>query len=483
MTGIFTVNRHVDDRADAVAVLIADSELPHQLAVARRHGVSVDLCHDPVAADLLDIAHAAAVDFPAVGLLQALADRVGGRALGQRRVFQKLHLFHLVVVYAGHLEHTLRQGARLVKDNVLGFREDLQIVRALDEDALLARAADAGEEAQRNADDERAGAADHEEGQGAVDPAGPVRGQAQREPHDGQRDGEHHRGDAHGGRVDSGKAGDKRLRPGLAGAGVFHEIEDLGDRRLPELLRRPHLQHAVHVDAAADDLVALLHVARKALAGQRAGVQAGAAADDDAVQRNLFARLHNNDAADGDLIRVDLLQLSVLLDIGVIGPDIHQRADVPAALADGVALEQLADLIEQHHGDALHIIAALRPDREEKRAQRRDGHQEVFVKGPAVEDALSGFLQNVVPDHQIGNQIGRQLRDAGKRDELQSDQHDRSNDDAHEHLLLLFRHVTCSSSFSFNPLVQRSSQWAARGVTARSRSRARPSCRPSARPS
>ena len=40
--------------------------------------------------------------------------------------------------------------------------------------------------------------------------------------------------------------------------------------------------------------------------------------DDNAVQRDLFAGLHDDDAADGDLIRVDLLELAVLFDVGVI---------------------------------------------------------------------------------------------------------------------------------------------------------------------
>ena len=46
--------------------------------------------------------------------------------------------------------------------------------------------------------------------------------------------------------------------------------------------------------------------------------------DDDAVERNLFARLHDDDAADRDLIRVDLLELAVLLDVGVVRADVHR---------------------------------------------------------------------------------------------------------------------------------------------------------------
>ena len=54
------------------------------------------------------------------------------------------------------------------------------------------------------------------------------------------------------------------------------------------------------------------------------------------------------------------------------------------AFADGVALEQLADLIEQHHGDALKIIAALCPNGEEERTEGGERHQKVFVERAAV---------------------------------------------------------------------------------------------------
>ena len=90
-----------------------------------------------------------------------------------------------------------------------------------------------------------------------------------------------------------------------------------------------------------------------------------------------------------------------------------RAADVPAALADGVALEQLADLVEQHDGDALDIVAALRPDGKEECAERRQCHQEVFVKCAAVDNALSGLFQDVIADDQIRGQIGDQLRDPG----------------------------------------------------------------------
>ena len=50
------------------------------------------------------------------------------------------------------LKHALRQGAGLVKDNRSGLGQDFQVIGALDQNAGLAGAADAGEEGQRNGD-------------------------------------------------------------------------------------------------------------------------------------------------------------------------------------------------------------------------------------------------------------------------------------------------------------------------------------------
>ena len=41
-----------------------------------------------------------------------------------------------------------------------------------------------------------------------------------------------------------------------------------------------------------------------------------------------------------------------LLDVSVVGRDVHHGTDRLAALAHGVCLEQLADLVEQHDGGA-----------------------------------------------------------------------------------------------------------------------------------
>ena len=89
-----------------------------------------------------------------------------------------------------------------------------------------------------------------------------------------------------------------------------------------------------------------------AFAGQGARIQIRHPFCDNAVDGYLFAGLDDDDAADFHFVRIDLFQLAVSFYIGVIGADIHKLADVAAALADGVALEEFADLIKEHDATA-----------------------------------------------------------------------------------------------------------------------------------
>ena len=94
-----------------------------------------------------------------------------GPALGQCGGFHKGIPGHAVFgVDAHHLEGALGQGAGLIKHHDAGAGQLLQIGGALDQDTAGGSTADAAEEAQRNADDQCAGAADDQEGQSAVDP-------------------------------------------------------------------------------------------------------------------------------------------------------------------------------------------------------------------------------------------------------------------------------------------------------------------------
>ena len=268
---------------------------------------------------------------------------------------------------------------------------------------------------------------------------------AQHKPHKRRQQGQGQRAEAHGRGIDTGKPGDEVLRPGLVRACVLHQLQNARHRGLPEFLRGLHPQHARQVDAAADDLVARLHVARQALARERGGVHGRFAVEDHAVDGDALAGLDHDDAADRHLIRVDLRKLALHLEVGVVRADVHQRGDAAAAAADGDALEELADLVEEHDRDGLVEVAAALLDGQGDRAERRHRHQEVFVKDLPVFDAQRGLAQDVPADAEIGGGIQHTSRPERQRQEIDQQQQRRRDHDAPEHLFLFPVHRITSN--------------------------------------
>ena len=126
----------------------------------------------------------------------------------------------------------------------------------------------------------------------------------------------------------------------------------------------------------------------------RAAVSSGY---DDAVQRNLLARLGDDDAAGRDVIRCYPVQFSTgIFQIGVVGTDIHQRCDGFAAPDYGHILKQLSGLIEQHDRDRFRVFA------DGKCADGRDRHQKVLVEDFAVQDVADCPEKDVGTDDEIG---------------------------------------------------------------------------------
>ena len=115
-------------------------------------------------------------------------------------------------MHTADLEHALGQGPGLIKDDTFDLGEGLQIIRPLDQHARVAGAADPGEEAQGDADDQRARAGDDEERQRPVDPIAPGGDHPRKQPDQGRQNRQRQRAVADGGRIDLCKLGDKILR-------------------------------------------------------------------------------------------------------------------------------------------------------------------------------------------------------------------------------------------------------------------------------
>ena len=448
ITRIAALYGNVHDGAHALYGGHGDAQLFHQAGVTGGNGPAIYLRGHAMTAQFLHVCDPGGVDGLAIGSLDAQGDGVLRPAFRQRGGFHQRSIGHaLGGVDASDLKCTLRQGAGLIEHHNAGACQLFQIGRTLDEDAAGGSAADAAEEAQRDGDDQRTGAADDKEGQSAVDPIAKAGGLSHKQQHHRRQESQRQCAVADGGGVHPGKAGDKVFRPGLFHAGIFHKVENFRDGRFTKFLGGAHLQQAGHVHAAADDLVPGVHVTGQAFAGQGGSVQGRTALHDDAVNGHPLAGLHHDDGAHLDLIRVHLFQLAVLaLDVGVVRADVHQAGNALAAFAHGDALEQLTDLVEDDNGAALHIIA------QRKRAHGGDRHQEALVKGLTVLDALQRLAQHVPAYYKVGDAVERQLNRHGQGGQKLEHDHQRHGDqDPLKGLFLFLVHK------------QRSSFWGASG--------------------
>ena len=193
----------MDDRADVAAVDRLAAEGAHQLRAADGHLAAVHLRDHAAAALFAHVADARCLRLPPVGADQTAADGVARVDLGVRGVLDQLFILDRGVVHAADLEIALRQRAGLVQDDGADLRERLHEVRSLDEDAVRARAADPGEEAQRDGNDQRAGTGDHEEGQRAVKPHRPLRLTAQKQAGKRRQQEQRQRAEADRGGIDA----------------------------------------------------------------------------------------------------------------------------------------------------------------------------------------------------------------------------------------------------------------------------------------
>ncbi len=165
ITGVHALDGHMNDGAGLADGGSLQAQLFHQAGVAGGNGLAVHLGGHAVAAKFLHVGDTVRIDLPAVSGLDAQGDGVLGPALGQSSGFHQLLVGDAVCrVDAGHLEGALGQGAGLIKHHNTGAGQLFQIGGTLDQNTAGGSTADAAEEAQRNADDQCAGAADDQEG-------------------------------------------------------------------------------------------------------------------------------------------------------------------------------------------------------------------------------------------------------------------------------------------------------------------------------
>ena len=286
-----------------------------------------------------------------------------------------------------HVKDALGERARLVKDHRFGLGQRLQVVAALDQDALPRRPANAAEKAKRHGDHQRARAGDHQERQRPVKPG------RKRLAGDQRREGGQQRGQRHHQRgIYPGKARDEPFGRGLAAGGVLDQVQNLADGRFAVRLGDRRRYQTRQVDAAAEQLLPRLHAPGDGFPGQRRRIERGLPFRHQAVQRDALAGPHDHRLTDLHLAGIDGHLRAVSHHRGRVGPNVHQFADGLPGFAHRVALKQLTHLVEEHHQHALRIL----PDGE--RADGRDGHQEIFADQRAADQAAGGGIQHIIAD-------------------------------------------------------------------------------------
>ena len=114
MSGIFSVDRHMHDRADAAARDALAANIAHQLVVADGDLFSVHARNHALAADFPHIGYTLGIRLFPIGSDQTAADRVGGIGLGMRRISNELFVLQRRMVHAADLKASLRQRAGLI---------------------------------------------------------------------------------------------------------------------------------------------------------------------------------------------------------------------------------------------------------------------------------------------------------------------------------------------------------------------------------
>ena len=194
------------------------------------------------------------------------------------------------------------------------------------------------------------------------------------------------------------------------------------------------MQQTAEVYTAGEHLIPGLHLPGQALAGKGTGVHGGFALRHHAVNGDALPGLHHDDGAHGYILRVHLLQGAAGLNVGVVRADVHQVGDAAAALTHGVALEQLADLIEHHNG------AALPPITQGHSAHSGHSHKEILIEHLAPEDTLHSLEQDIVAHDEIRDEIQHALQPSREGGYPYSDHQHRRHDDPDEIGFLFLRH-------------------------------------------
>ena len=282
------------------------------------------------------------------------------------------------------------QRARLVEHDGVHAMGDLERRTAADEDPRLRPASRPDHDGGRGGEAHRARTRDDDDADEGRQRQRDARLRPERQPRE-----ERARGDDEDDRdEDLGDAIGQSLDGRLAALGPTHEVHDPGERGIASDPGRPHHERAGRVEGRSDDLGAGGHLDRHGLAGQHAGVDRGAALDDDAVDGHPLPRPDAQQVTDRHRLERHVLFAPVGHAPGGLGPETQEPPDRPGRAGLGAMLEPPTEQ-DEPDDDRRRVEVGLRvqpglvddvgEERHEDAVQpgraRADRHERVHVGG------------------------------------------------------------------------------------------------------
>ena len=128
------------------------------------------------------------------------------------------------------------------------------------------------------------------------------------------------------------------------------------------------------IDTSAYNLVAACGIPWNTLTCECTCIEWGISLYYNAINRNLLTRIYNYYGSNLNLIRVNLLNLTINNNIRIVRSDVHKCRNVLSALSDCSALEKLSYLVKKHNRNALSELS------KRNRTHRGNSHKKILVK-------------------------------------------------------------------------------------------------------
>ncbi|MCY1414360.1 hypothetical protein D9M71_298080 [compost metagenome] len=383
----------------------AESQLLHQTMVAQAVAGAIDHAPHATAGQGSQVAYRAQGD--------AVRFRRAGHGLGYRVIGTRREAGGECAGVGDSIQRqivglpwpALGQGAGLVQRHPGQPVAEFEERPALDQDAHPRRRGQAADDGHRRGDHQCAGAGDHQQHQGAVDPVEPGAVERQRRQDGGDDGDEDHRR-----RVDAREAVDEALGRRPRALRLFHRMDDARQGAVVGAARHAVFQRAFAVDGAGEQRFSRRLFHRQAFPGDRRLVDAGAALQHLAVQGDALAGTHPHTGAEGDGLGRQLLPDAIGQHRGLLRRQLQQAADGMARAFQGLRLDQLGD--GEQHADH----RRFRPLADQQGAGDGDAHQRVDVQVAVLQGdpALAVGRQAGAEDRQQGEGGDQPLRADGE---------------------------------------------------------------------